>query len=81
MLSWTFRLKCTSCNIVSLLGRGLAPNNGVGIGLVPEAGHVVSFIYSQNQKFRDRVFEYSTLTQGAGGVSCGHGCLVCRLLG
>ena len=67
-------LAVTSC---PYWGRGLAPNNRVGIGLVPEAGLVVSFIYSQNPKFRDRVLEYSTLTQGAGGVSCGHGYLVC----
>ena len=52
--------------------RGLAPNNGVRVGLVLEAGLFVSFIYSQNPKFRDRVFEYSTLTQVAGDVSCRH---------
>ena len=60
--------------------RGLAPNNGVRVGLVLEAGPFVSFIYSQNPKFRDRVFEYSTLTQVAGAVSCRHECPVCRLL-
>ena len=40
-----------------------------------EAGLFVS-----NPKFRDRVFEYSTLTQAAGAVSCRHECHVCRLL-
>ena len=55
-------------------GHGLAPNNGV-VGLLPEPGLFVS-----NQKFRDRVFEYSTLTQAVGVVSCRHECPVCRLL-
>ena len=45
-----------------------------------EAGLSVSFIYSQNPKFRDRVFEYSTLAQVAGAVSCMHECTICRLL-
>ena len=66
--------------IVPFWGRGLAPNNGVRVGLVLEARLFVSFIYSQNPKFRDRVFEYSTLTQVAGAVSCRHECPVCRLL-
>ena len=45
------------------MGSGLAPNEGVRVGLVLEAGLFVS-----NPKFRDRVFEYSTLTQAAGAV-------------
>ena len=45
-----------------------------------EAGHFVSFTYSQNPKFRDRVFENLTLTQVVGAVSCRHECPVCRLL-
>ena len=53
----------------------MTPNNGVIVGLVLEAGLFVS-----NSKFRDRVFEYSTLTQVAGSVSCRHECTVCRLL-
>ena len=56
-------------------GRGLAPNNGVRVGLVLEAGRFVS-----NPKFMDQVFEYSTLTQAADAVSCRHECPVCRLL-
>ena len=48
--------------------------------MVLEAGLFVSFIYSQNPKFRDRMFEYSTLTQVAGVVSCRHKFSVCRLL-
>ena len=59
---------------------GLAPNNGVRVGLVLEAGLFVSFIYSQNPKFRDQMFEYSTLTQVAGAVSCRHESHICRLL-
>ena len=46
------------------------------VGLVLEAGLFVS-----NPKFRDRVLEYSTLTQAAGAVSCRHECPVYRLLG
>ena len=53
----------------------MAPNNGVRVGLVLEVGLFVS-----NPKFRDRVFEYSILTQAAGAVSCRHECPVCRLL-
>ena len=55
-------------------------NNGVRVGLGLEAGLFVSFIYSRNPKFRDRVLEYSTLTQIVGAVSCRHECPVCRLL-
>ena len=55
--------------------RGLAPNNGVKVGLVLETGLFVS-----NPKFRDRVFQYSTLTQAVGAVSCRHECPVCSLL-
>ena len=58
----------------------MAPNKAVRVGLVLEVGLFVSFIYSQNPMFRDRVFEYSTLTQVAGVVSCRHECPVCRLL-
>ena len=47
----------------------MAPNNGFRVGLVPEAGLFVS-----NPNFRDRVFEYSTLTQAAGAVSGRHEC-------
>ena len=40
-----------------------------------EAGLFVS-----NPKFRDRVFEYSTLTHAAGAVSFRHECPIGRLL-
>ena len=58
----------------------MAPNNGVRVGMVLEAGLFVSFIFNQCPKFSDWVFEYSTLTQVASAVSCRHECPVCRLL-
>ena len=48
---------------------------------MPKAGLVVSFLKSQNPKFKNRAFKSSTFSHVAVDASYRHGPPICRLLG